>query len=342
MISSRHFGSLPDGRQITAFTLFNSRGLKTEIITLGGIITQLHVPDRDGNLGDVVCGFYRFEDYVAGHPFFGAITGRVAGRLTHGTFEIDGERFKLALTDPPNHLHGGHVGFDKRVWDSDILGKTLRLSYLSPDGEEGYPGNLAVSVDYALTDADELFITYTATTDKPTTFNPTNHSYFNLAGDRSSSILDHRVQIFSDEFVPADNKMTLLGRREAVAGSTNDFRQLHRIGDAIPNLHLQHGVNYLLRHDHSPTPILAARLEDPVSGRAMEIFTTERCLQLYCGTALDGTLVGKSGLPYVQHSALCLECQGYPDGANTSDFGSTILRPGETYHQTTIHRFSTL
>lgn len=342
MISSRPFGSLPDGRHVAAYTLTNAHGLTAEVITFGGIVTQLHVPDRDGRLADVVAGFDTLDHYLAGHPFFGAITGRVAGRLTHGKFTIDGQAFQVALTDPPNHLHGGIIGLDKRLWSAEIVGDTLRLSYHSPDGEEGYPGNLDIVVDYTLTDANEFAIHYTATTDKPTTLNPTNHSYFNLAGNSSFTVLDHRLQIFSDEFVPADDEMTLLDRREPVNGTANDLRQPRRVGDTIPHLHRQHGVNYLLRNNHAPTPALAARLEDPASGRVMEVFTTERCLQLYGGTALDGTLVGKSGVPYDHFSALCLECQGYPNGVNTSDFGSTILRPGETYRQTTVHRFSTL
>jgi aldose 1-epimerase len=342
MISSRLFGSLPDHREVTAYTLTNSHGLSVEVITLGGIVTCLHVPDRSGQLADVVAGFHSLDGYVAGHPCFGTITGRVAGRLSGGTFAIDGQHFQLAINDAPNHLHGGVVGLDKRLWSAEVLGSTLRLSYLSPDGEEGYPGNLNITVDYSLSDANEFSIRYIATTDQPTPLNLTNHSYFNLAGPDSDSICDHVLQIFSDAIVPTDDQMTLLGRREAVSPNGNDFRTPRRLGDAIPRLHRQHGDNYLLRTGHIPSPALAARLEDPASGRVMEIFTTERCLQLYCGTALDGTLVGKTGVPYVQHAAVCLECQGYPDGATTAEFGSIILRPGETYHQTTTHRFSTL
>lgn len=342
MITSSPFGLLPDGREIVEFQLTNSHGHRVHVITLGGIVSQLHVPDRNGQTADIVCGFDRLESYVGGHPYFGSIVGRVAGRLTGGKFSLDGRTYNLAVNDAPNHLHGGLDGFDKRVWAAEVAGDQLRLSYVSPDGEEGYPGTLEVVVIYCLSEANEFSVTYEAVTDAPTPINFTNHSYFNLAGEGRGRIDDHILQIFSQEIVATDDAMTLLGRRESVDRKANDFRQARRLGDAIPHLHQNHGDNYILRHAPAPSPELAARLEDPASGRVMEVLTTERCLQLYCGTALDGSLIGKSRLPYAQHFAVCLECQGYPDGANTADFGNVILRPGEIYEQTTIHQFQNI
>lgn len=335
---------MPSGERIDEYTLTNRRGLLLKAITYGGIITQLHVPDRNGRMADVVLGFDNLEQYLGGHPYFGCITGRVAGRLTQGKYSLDGKSYSLATNDPPNHLHGGKVGFDKRLWRAEIISEQeprLRLSCLSPDGEEGYPGNAQANVFYSLTDANEFVIDYEAVADKATPLNLTNHSYFNLAGEGTGRIDDHILQIFADDFAPADDTMTLLDRREPVAGRANNFTRACRIGDALPGLWKNHGDVYFVRPSLASKLAPVARLFDPHSGRVMEISSTEPCLQLYTGASLDGSLVGKSGQRYNRHTALCLECEGYPNGVNAPHLGNIVLRPGSTYRQKTVHAFST-
>jgi aldose 1-epimerase len=344
MIQKRAFGKMPTGECIDEYTLTNNHGLAVKAINYGGIVTQLHAADRHGRTADVVLGFSNLDQYLAGHPYFGCITGRVAGRLTRGKFSLDGKGHDLAVNDPPNHLHGGCTGFDKRVWRTEIFSgdqDRLRLSYLSPDGEEGYLGNVQVSVTYSLTDANEFVIDYEAVTDRATPLNLTNHSYFNLAGEGSGRIDDHVLQIFADDYAPADETMTLLDRREPVAGRANDFTRARRIGDALPGLWKNHGDVYFIRPN--PTAALApvARLFEPNGGRVMTVSSTEPCLQLYTGVSLDGTLTGKFGRRYAQYGAVCLECEGYPNGANAPHLGNIILRPGAIYRQTTVHQFST-
>ncbi len=338
------FGTLPSGETVHIHTLVNRHGLRARIIDLGGIVTELHVPDRKGNTADVALGFDRLEPYLAKHPYFGALVGRVAGRITRGKFTLDEKDYQLAITDPPNHLHGGVTGFDKRLWSprpyvNEHEEPTLILQYHSPDGEEGYPGNLQVEVKYVLTNDNALRIEYDATTDKATPFSPTNHSYFNLAGEGSGDALQHVLQIFCEECVPAASDGTLTGKREPVSGSVNDFIAPRVLADAVPKLARQHGENYIV--PEIPGLVLVARLEDPGSGRVLETFTTENSLQFYTGMALNGSLTGKSGRPYGQFAGVCLECQGYPDGVMQPEFGSIVLEPGSVYRQTTIYRFST-
>jgi len=343
MIQQRAFGSLSTGEGVDEYTLTNARGLSLKVITYGGIVTQLHVPDREGRLADVVLGFNHLESYLAGHPYFGCITGRVAGRLTRGIFSLDGQAHALAINDPPNHLHGGRVGFDKRVWKAEVFREgreRLQLSYHSPDGEEGYPGNVRVSVTYSLTDSDEFVIAYEGVTDRATPLNLTHHGYFNLAGEGSGPVGDQLLQIFAGEYAPTDDAMTLLGRREPVAGRANDFTRPRRIGDVLADLWKRHGDLYFVHPRAVSPPALVARLWDPSSGREMTISSTEPCLQLYTGVSLDGTLGGKSGVRYGPHSALCLECQGYPGGIDQPHLGDIVLRPGFIYRQTTRHAFS--
>jgi aldose 1-epimerase len=343
MIQKRTFGEIPSGERIDEYALTNKNGLCLKVITYGGIVTQLWVPDREGRLADVVLGFGNLEQYLAGHPYFGCITGRVAGRLTEGKFSIDGKGFQLAINDPPNHLHGGMVGFDKRIWSATVISEQesrLQLDYHSPDGEEGYPGNVHVSVFYTLTDANEFVVEYQAVTDKVTPLSLTNHSYFNLAGEGNGRIDDHVLQIFANEYAPADEAMTLLGHRESVAGLANDFILARRVGDAIPGLWKNHGDVYFTNAGKGSSPKPVAKLLNPINGRMMEIHSTEPCLQLYTGVSLDGTLTGKSGRSYGPHEAVCLECEGYPNGVNDPHLGNIILRPDETYRQTTIHKFS--
>jgi aldose 1-epimerase len=343
MITRKKFGTMPDGREIEEFHLQNSSGLSASLITYGGIITQLHVPDRRGAFADIVLGFDNLPQYLAGHPYFGCVAGRVAGRLTRGKFALDSALYSLAPNDPPNHLHGGNVGFDKRVWKPEIIGRgtesKLTLTYFSPDKEEGYPGNVTVLVTYSLTGDNEFIVDYEATTDKATPLNLTSHSYFNLAGEGSGSTENHQLQIFADEYAPTDAAMAHLDVRKSVASAGNDFTRPQRLGDVIPTLWKQHGDNYFIRG--SPAGLApVAVLIDPASGRKMELFSTAPCVQFYSGVSLDGMLQGKSGRPYARHGGLCLECQGYPNGVNAPALGDIVLRPGQTYRQTTVHKFS--
>jgi aldose 1-epimerase len=343
-IKSRPFGKLPTGESVEEFSLTNVNGLALKLITYGGIITELHVPDRRGVTADVVLGFNNLAGYLGSHPYFGVITGRVAGRITGGRFALDGKNYQLLLNDPPNHLHGGAVGFDKRLWRAEIThphgaAPGVKLTYHSPHGEEGYPGNVDVAVTYSLTDENEMVIRYHAVTDQPTPLSLTNHSYFNLAGEGSGTVENHVLQIQSAEIAQTDEQMTLLGARSPVAGKANDFTRAKRLGEAIPRLLNSHGDNYLLPHSTPKSLEPVARLQDPAGGRIMEVLTTENCLQLYTGASLNGALIGKSGHAYPRFGGLCLECQGYPDGVNHPELGDIILRPGETYRQTTIYRF---
>lgn len=348
---SRLFGQLPGGESVEAWTLTGSGGLELEVITYGGIVTRLLAPDREGRLADVVLGLSDFESYLAGHPHFGAITGRVAGRLTGGRFTLDGKTYELARNQAPNHLHGGIQGFDKKIWTATPMhapegGSSLRLSYRSRDGEEGYPGNVDVTVTYTVTDDNVFSIETEAATDQPTPFNITHHSYFNLSGEGSGSIMDHHLQIHADQYVPADEHLTLLGRYESVNGQANDFRLGRCLGAAIAYLFLNHGDLYLLRGSGTGRPpnelAPAACLAEPNSGRALSVSTTETHLQLYTGAALDGTLAGKSGVRYGRHAGVCLECHGYPDAPNAPHFSDNILRPEHPQRHATTYAFSTV
>jgi aldose 1-epimerase len=340
-LKTRIFGKLPAGETVEEFALTNPHGLTLKLITHGATINELHVPDRHGATADVVLGFSDLAGYLGSHPYFGCIAGRVSGRITGGKFSLDGRSHQLLVNDPPNHLHGGAVGFDKRLWRAQVLDNDVKLTYRSPHGEEGYPGNVDVSVTYSLTDESEVIIRYEAVADQPTPLSLTNHSYFNLAGEGSGTIENHLLQISSSEIAQTDEQMTLLGARSPVAGRPNDFNQSRRLADAIPGLLNSHGDNYLLAHPARKSLDRVARLEDPASGRVMEVLTTEDCLQLYTGASLNGALIGKSGRPYPKFGGLCLECQGYPDGANHPELGDIILRPGEIYRQTTLYRFHT-
>ncbi|MCF7689837.1 MAG: galactose mutarotase [Cephaloticoccus sp.] len=344
-MTSSLFGTLPSGESIEKFVLTNAAGASLEVITYGGIVTALRVPDRLGDLADVVLGFDNLKAYVAGHPYFGAIIGRIAGRVTGGLLKIEGQTHQLACTDGPNHLHGGKIGFDKRLWRANPVNRpdgadSLRLTYHSPDGEEGYPGNLDVAITYTLTANNEFIIESEATSDRVTPLSLANHSYFNLAGEGSGIIADHAVQIFADACVPADNDMTLTGQRQSVDGTPNDFRTARRLGDVLPRLFKSHGENYLLRPSVSAAPSVVARVIEPASGRALTVSTDDCCLQFYTGVSLDGTLTGKSGRNYPRHGALCLECQGYPDGVDHPDLGDILVRPGTPQRRTTIYAFS--
>lgn len=345
MISRSGFGHLPSGEEIDEYTLINTQGAILKIITYGGIITQLHVPDSKGCNADVVLGFSNLAGYLAKHPYIGAIIGRVAGRITAGKFSLEGKNYHLAINDPPNHLHGGFNGFDKRVWKAGPLTRndgapSLQLKYRSVDGEEGYPGDVDVAVTYTLSAENEVIMEYEAKTTKATPLSLTNHSYFNLAGEGSGTVKDHILQILTHDYVPTNEEMTLQGRIESVLGKANDFTAPQRIGDALTHLLKNHGDNYLFSGTTSGLRPIAKVMESQ-SKRMLEVFSTEPCLQFYSGVYLDGTLIGKSGKPYGAHAGFCLECQGYPDGVNSPEIGDIILMPGETYRQTTIYKFST-
>lgn len=338
------FGQLNTGEKVTAFDLEHADGSGCRIITLGGIITSLRVPDREGNLADVVLGFDHLDDYLGPHPYFGAIVGRVAGRIIGSQFELDGQLYPLVANNSPNHLHGGTVGFSHRNWTATPLTRSdgspsVRLTYRSPDGEEGYPGNVATAVTYTFTSRHELIVEIEATSDQPTPFSLTQHSYFNLQGEGIGDVKDHRLQILADTYAPTDDRICLLGRREPVTVPGNDFNASQRLVDALPHLHQQHGDLYFLP-DHSGLTTVA-RIEDSASGRVLEVQTDEPCLQFYTGVSLDGSQIGKSGQPYGPYAGLCLECEGYPDGPNSPELGDIILRPGQTFHRTTVYAFST-
>jgi aldose 1-epimerase len=341
-VKTVRFGQLADGSPVDLFTLTNACGLVCKITNYGTIITELHVPDRAGRLGDIVLGFDNLAQYLAGHPYFGCTTGRVANRVSNGRFTLDGKTYKLAINNQTNHLHGGVKALDKAVWmAAPQTGASVRFTHLSPDGEEGYPGNLALAVLMTLTDDNDLVIDYTATTDKPTPVNLTNHSYFNLAG--TGDVLGYELQVFADFHTPSNDDLIPTGEIRLVAGTPLDFREARPIGSRFAELAgtpQGYDNNFVLR-GASATPALAARVFEPGSGRVMEVLTTEPGIQLYTGNFLDGSLTGKRGVVYRQHTGFCLETQHFADAVNQPHFPSIILRPGQTYRHTTVHRFST-
>ncbi len=345
-IAAEPFGDLPGGGGVERFTLVNDRGSILKVINYGGIITELHVADRRHHHRDVVLGLNTLEEYLGGHPYFGAIVGRVAGRITQGEFRLDGDDLRLVRNDPPNHLHGGVTSLDKKLWVPEAGENSrgepcLTLSCTSSDGEEGYPGNVDIKVTYTLTDENELRMEYAATTDRATPLSLTNHSYFNLAGEGSGSIEHHLLQIHTDEYVPTDQHLTLSGRIETVAGKPIDFTHERALGEIVGEPLKVHGDNYMIKRPdrHAVAPV--ARVTDPGSGIIMDVESNACCVQFYTGKFLDRKrLRGKSGKVYDAYGALCLECHGYPDGVNSPEIDDIILRPGETYEQTTVYRFS--
>lgn len=347
----RTFGHLPNGQTVELHSLTNAAGAVVEVLTYGAIIRSVRVPDRAGALADVVLGFNDLASYLAPHPYIGAIVGRIAGRVTGGRLVVDGRTYPLVQNNGRNHLHGGLVGLDKRVWSAIPVTRadgadSLRLSYFSPDGEEGYPGNLHIAVTYTLTAESALVVETEATSDQVTPLALAQHSYFNLAGEGRGPATGHQVEIRADRFVPAaDDAFTLSGRAESVAGSGNDFNRPRELGPSLAGLFRNHGVIYLLRAAGAPgpiTPTFAARLVDPTSGRVLEVATTEPCLQFYTGMALNGALIGKSGHAYGPYAGVCFECQGYPDGTSHPEFGDILVRPDRPQHRTTVYAFKTL
>jgi aldose 1-epimerase len=339
------WGKTPEGDSVELYTLSNAKGVEARIATYGGIVASLKVPDRAGSIGDVVAGFDNLEGYLKPPPYFGAIIGRYGNRIGGARFSLNGLEYTLAKNDGPNHLHGGVRGFDKRVWTARPLSpQSLELAYLSKDGEEGFPGNLTATVTYTLTDANELKIEYSATTDKETVVNLTNHSYFNLAGE--GDILGHQVVIHADRFTPVDKGLIPTGELQSVAGTPFDFRVGNTIGERIEQKDEQlifgrgYDHNWVLNRAGSGLES-AAKVTDPKSGRVLEVLTTEPGLQFYTGNFLDGALQGK-GRVYTRRSAFCMETQHFPDSPNKPGFPSTILKPGGRYQTTTVFRFSTM
>ncbi len=345
----RHFGTTADGIAVEEYTLCNASGMEVKLITFGGILTSIRVPDRGGHFANVALGFDRLAKYEAEHPYFGAITGRYANRIAGGKFSLDGADYELFKQDGVASLHGGEVGFDKRNWAARQFDNGVELSYLSPDGEEGYPGNLNVTVRYSLDDENILRIEYSAATDAPTVLNLTNHSYFNLLGEGEGTIYDHILTLNADSYTPTDARQIPTGEITSVAGTPFDFRVPKTIGpgqrSADPQIIMAKGYDHnfvLIREGLSDGELgLAARVYEPRLGRIMEVWTTEPGVQFYAGNVLDTTLVGASGRLYRQSDGLALETQHFPDSPNQPGFPSTVLRPGERFHSATEYRFST-
>jgi aldose 1-epimerase len=340
---------LPDGTGVESYTLKNAAGMQARITNYGGILTSLKVPDRDGRFEDVVLGHETLEPYLVNKPYFGAIVGRYANRIAKAQFQLDGNTYKLPANDGPNTLHGGVKGFDQAVWRTDTFDQPgeagVVLTHISRDGDQGFPGTMAVRVTYTLTDKNELVIDYRATTDKPTVVNLTHHGYFNLAGEGSGDVLQHEVTINADRYTPVDATLIPTGVLAGVAGTPFDFRSKTAIGARIgaddTQLALGKGYdhNFVLNREGAGL-VLAARVEEPRSGRVMEVRTTEPGIQFYTGNFLDGSITGKSGHVYGHRNGLCLETQHFPDSPNRPEFPTTTLRPGEEFNSRTVYAFS--
>lgn len=349
-ISSAPFGALSGGQKITRYTLENSEGSSIDILDLGGIIVSLNMPDRDGNLDDIVLGLDDPAQYVAESPYFGAIVGRYANRIAEGKFSLEGTEYSLAVNNGPNALHGGLLGFDKKIWTVETFEGAdhagLSLTMVSEDGDEGYPGALNVNVSYKFDDDNNLTVHYKATTDKTTVINLSQHSYFNLNGHDSGTILDHEVFLNAGSYTPVDVSLIPTGEIATVENTPMDFRQAKKIGRDIgaENEQLGYGGgydhNWVLERKTNDDLELAASVFEPNSGRFLEIITDQPGIQFYSGNFLDGTVSGKEGYNYQYRAGLCLETQHFPDSPNQADFPSTVLSPGEEYNTTTIFKFS--
>lgn len=348
-IDKKDFGKISDGNRVDLFTLVNDNKMRVQITNYGGTITSIFVPDKKGNLADVVLGFDNLEGYLKKCPYFGCIIGRFGNRIAKGRFVLDGKEYQMAINDGPNHLHGGLKGFDKVIWFSDIIERkdriALKLSYLSKDGEEGYPGNLTVEVIYWLNNENEIIIEYHAKTDKKTIVNLTNHSYFNLRDAGHTPILNHELTLHADYFTPIDKTLIPTGELRKVENTPFDFRKPVKIGARIEveeeQIKFAGGYDHnLLLRGRAGELRLVAKACEPETGRVLEVLTTEPGIQLYSGNFLDGTIEGKNGIVYHKRHAFCLETQHYPDSPNKPDFPSTVLIPGEVYKSTTIYKFS--
>jgi aldose 1-epimerase len=349
MNSKTLFGKLQDGREVYLYTLKNNSGSEAKIIEFGATVVSLLIPDKNGKFADVVLGYDNLEGYVTGSSYFGAIVGRYGNRIGKGKFTLDGKEYQLSINDGENHLHGGVKGFNKVLWKGEQFeskdGEGVRLSYTSPDGEEGYPGNLNIQVTYTLTNSNELKIDYAATTDKATIVNPTHHSYFNLSGSFENTILDHELMIDADYFTPVDQGLITTGELEKVDNTPMDFRKPTKIGERINDdfQQLIYGKGYdhnWVLNNYDKSVHVVTTLYEPISGRFMEVLTDQPGMQFYSGNFLNGTIKGKNGIVYKHRTGLCLEAQCFPDSPNKPNFPSVRLNPGETYKQTTVYRFS--
>jgi len=349
-ITKKAFGKTPDGQPVDLYVLTNKNGAEASITNYGGAVVSIKVPDRNGKLADIVLGYDTADGYVNDKSHFGGIIGRFGNRIAHAQFVLDGKTYTLAKNNGENTLHGGVKGFDKALWTAKTLpvkdGQSLELSYLSKDGDEGFPGNLKVTVTYTWTDANALQIEYSATTDKKTVVNLTNHSYFNLAGQGSGDILGHLLVIEADKFTPVDAGLIPTGELRDVAGTPFDFRKPVAIGARIDQDDEQSKLgggydhNFVLRRSAGVGESLAARVVEPASGRVLEVWTTEPGVQFYTGNFLDGKTPGKGGVTYPRRNAFCLETQHYPDSPNQPKFPSVVVKPGERYHTITTYRFT--
>lgn len=348
-VTKKSFGQTAEGQAVGLYTLRNANGVEASIMNLGAILVSLKAPDKAGNIADIVLGFDNLDGYLKPNPYFGAVVGRYGNRIAKGRFTLDGKTYKLAVNNGANHLHGGIKGFDKAMWTARAIESPdkpgVELKYLSKDGEEGYPGNLNVTVTYSLSPNNELRIDYLAVTDKDTVLNLTNHSYFNLSGGGAPDILRHDLMLNADSYTPVDAGLIPTGEVRSVEGSPFDFRKPTAIGARIgaPDEQLKRGNGY----DHNfvvnragPGLELIARASDPSSGRVLEVLTTQPAVQFYTGNFLDGTLAGKGGKPVAFRSGFCLETQHYPDSPNHPAFPSVVLKPGETYQASTVFRLS--
>jgi aldose 1-epimerase len=338
------------GETVTRYALVNKNGVVVKCVEYGAIITEINVPDKNGTMADVALGFDTLEDYLKGHPYFGTNAGRCANRVANAKFSLDGKDYELAANDKPHSLHGGKAGFDKKLWKGEAsltaTGPSVKFTYTSPDGEEGYPGRLSVTLSYTLTDNNELVIDYRATTDKTTVCNLAHHSYFNLAGHNSGDIKGHELMIAAKNHTPGDATLIPTGKIEPVAGTPFDFTKLKPMGQDLEKAGgkpVGFDLNYVLDKGQTVRPEFAAKVVEPKSGRVMEVYTTEPGLQFYTGNFLDGSNKGKGGAVYKQYNGFCLEAQKFPDSINKpewKDRSNVILAKGDTYKQTTVYRFS--
>ena len=348
-VTKSSFGTTPDGKEVSKYTLTNKNGLELSVINYGAIVVSLKTPDKQGAMGDIVLGYDSLASYIKSNPYFGAIVGRYGNRIGKGKFSIDGTEYKLAVNNGANHLHGGLKGLDKVFWDIEEVpstdGASVKLTYQSKDGEEGYPGNLNIEVLYTLNNNNEWVISYKATTDKKTVVNLTQHSYFNLTADANNDILSHQVTILADNLLPVDKGLIPTGELKPVVNTPFDFNKPTAIGARIDakDTQIEYGKGYdhaWVLNNKSGSLSLAATVYDASTGRFMEVSTTEPAIQFYTGNFLDGTAIGKGGVPYSFRHGLCLETEHYPDSPNKPAFPSTLLEPGKTYQTTTVYKFS--
>jgi aldose 1-epimerase len=333
------FGKLPDGREAFLYTLTSVNNLEVKITNYGGIITSIKTPDRNGNFNNIVLGFDKFENYLKNDPYLGALVGRVANRISNARFELGGKVYQLKKNEGANHLHGGGNGFEKALWDVDVLDDmAIRLNHVSRDGDAGYPGNLNVTATYSLSDDNKLSLEFDATSDQETPVNFTAHSYFNLTGNPSEAIYNHKLKLNADSYTPTDEELIPTGAIKSVEGTPLDFRKFKPIGKDIGETDIGYDNNFVLNSKNGQV-VLAAEAEEPESGRTLKVYTSMPCMQLYTANYLDGTLKSPDGIPFLKHGSFCLEPQHYPDAVNRPEFPSVILSPDKPYKAQIVYEF---